>query len=478
MEDFPIRRVIAGAVVAVIGIMALYFVLGNIGHNNAENYQVHQSVTGKLTVIDAPGYYLNWWGKVTTYPRYIEYSYTADSRSSSPSDESIRVTFNDGGTAQVDAYVKLKQPITTDERLEFHKIFRGSEVNVRDAVEAHLINCVKAAGPIMSSTENQASRKSEFNQIVEQMLADGLFVMRRQVVTLEDSVIDNTKNKGTAETVSGIEASVTAPIKVVATEIVNDPKTGKQMISSVSPLKRYGMVVEQFSIMDTNYDSVTLEQFLAKKKSFLAAEQAKADQQRAVQEKLKIRAEGESNVEQIKQEGEKLKMTAIVEAEKEAEVAELAKTKAVTQASQKVEVAMKEKAEAETRKEIAGIDAERAELEKAAEISMAEGKQKTLEIGGGLSEEQKLLATLRKERDIGVAEALAQIRTPGVVISGGHEGAQGGEGALQSNLINMALLKSLGILDNSSDPVFSPRVRSKVGMSPPAPFTPADIVRD
>lgn len=461
-ESFPIKRVIAIAICALIGLPALYFVFGSIGHNDAENYQVHQSLFGQLSVIDAPGYYFNWWGRVTTYPRYVEYSYTADSRSSSPSDESIRVTFNDGGTAQVDAYTKLKLPLTTEQRLQFHQLFRGNQVSIRDAVEAHLINCVKAAGPIMSSTENQAARKSEFNQIIEQMLSEGLFVMRRQVVTLEEAVIENTKNKGTAEQASGSEPAVSQPIRVVATEIVQDPKTGRHMIASESPMKRYGMAVEQFSIMDTNYDAQTLAQFQAKKQSFLAAEQAKAEQQRAVQEKLRIRAEGESSVEKIKQEGEQTKMAAIVQAEKEAEVAELAKTKAVTQAQQLVEVAKKAQEEALTKKEIAAIEAETAELHKAAEISAAEAKQKTLEIGGGLSEEQKLLATLRKERDVEVAKHLAQIHTPGIIIGGsGHEGAPHGvgEAGLQNNLINLALLKSLGILDDSADSVFKPRVR-------------------
>jgi hypothetical protein len=462
--NLSVRWIAALAASVVLGFVFLYLVFGSIGYNHSENYQVRQTIWGDLVVVDAPGYYLNWWARTSDYPRYVEYMYTHDARAQSPSDESIRVTFNDGGTAQVDAYVKLKLPVETEKRLEFHRIFRGSHGDsIRDAVEAHLINCVKAAGPIMSSTENQAARKSEFNQIIEQMLADGLFVMSQHVVTLEEAVIDNKPNKGTAEAVSGTApAVVSQPIRVVATKIVTDPKTGQQLISTISPLKRYGMVIEQFSIMDTNYDAQTLEQFSAKKRSFLAAEQAKAEQQRAVQEKLKIRAEGESNVEQIKQEGEKAKMAALVKAEQEAEVAELVKTKAVTEALQKVEVAQQEKAEANTRKEIAAIDAERAELTKAAEISMAEGKQKTLEIGGGLSEEQKLLATLRKERDIGVAEALAQIKTPGVIISGGHEGAPGagGEAGLQENLINLALLKSLGILDHSADTVFTPRAKA------------------
>jgi regulator of protease activity HflC (stomatin/prohibitin superfamily) len=459
-----VRTIIAAVAAAIFVVVFAFFTFGSIGYNSSENWQIHQSVFGHTTVVNRPGYYLNWWGKVWTYPRYVEYHYTADADGEvgASADESIRVSFNDGGTAQVGVYVKMQTPIEQQQRLSFHELFSGDERNIRDAIEAHLVNCLKAAGPIMSSTENQASRKAEFNQIVEEMLSKGLYVLRRQMITLEDTIINNTPQPRNAEGISGQEAVQPAdPIKVMATEIVVDPKTGEAKIASESPLKRYGMVVEQFSVLDTEYDPKTLEQFAAKKESFLLAEKAKAEQQRAVQEKLRIRAEGESNVEQIKQEGEKEKMKAMVTAEKEAEVAELSKKKAVTEAQQKVEVADQEQKEAETRKAIAAIEAETAEEKKKAEISLAEAKQQALEIGGALSEEQRLLATLKKERDIGVAEALSKIHTPGVVIAGsGHAGADGNsETALQSNLINLTLLKALGILD-PADKVFVPRKAS------------------
>lgn len=454
-------------VFAVIAVIVLFvsglIVQQNLGYNSTENWQIHQSITGHVSVIDKPGYYLNLFGQVWTYPRFVEYHFTSDSRPESPEDESIRVTFNDGGTAQVDAYVKIKTPSLEPERIQFHQLFRASPLSIRDSIEAHLVNCVKAAGPIMSSTENQASRKAEFNQVVEEMLSAGLYVMERRIVVLQDSVIANEKQKSTAEAVSGQEApEPNEPIKVVATEAVIDPTTGRPKIAKASPLTRYGMQVEQFSILDTDYDTKTLEQFAAKKESYLLAEKAKAEQQRAVQEKLRIRAEGESLVEQIRQEGEKEKMKAVVSAEKEAEVAELTKKKAVTEAQQKVEVAQQEQSEAETRKSIAAIAAETAELNKAAEISAAEAKQKSIEIGGALTEAQRLLATLQKERDIGVAEHLSKIATPGVVIAGNGSSEDGAGAGLQNNLMNLTLLRALGIIDGSNgSKVFQPAATHK-----------------
>lgn len=459
-EDGDIDPKKLGIWAAVIGFAALsaVFVFGSIGYNAAEDWQVHQSVMGSLTVIDRPGYYLNMWGKVSKYPRYVEYYYTARTDRGSPNDESIQVTFNDSGIAQVGVYVKLRTPFEADKRLEFHNVFRGADNNIRDAVEAHMINCLKAAGPLMSSTENQTARKAEFNSIIEGMLQDGLYVMRRQVVEA-DSVVSNVPNKTTAENVTNKDAKPPAePIRVLATEVVIDDKTGKPKIASESPLKRYGMLIEQFSVVETAYDPDTLKQFQAKKQAFLLAEQARAEQQRAVQEKLRITAEGESEVEKIKQEGEKEKMKALVSAEKEAEVAEVVKKKAVTEAEQKVEVAGQQLKEAETMKQVAAVEAETAELKKQADISAAEAKAKALDIGGALSEADRLLATLKKERDIGVAEALSKIPTPGVVVSGSGGDGKGASADLQNNLINLTLMRALGVLD-TNDSAFQKSAR-------------------
>jgi uncharacterized cupredoxin-like copper-binding protein len=142
------------------------------------------------------------------------------------------------------------------------------------------------------------------------------------------------------------------------------------------------------------------------------------------------------------------KKKATVAAEQQQEVAVIKKRQAVTEAQQKVEVAEQEKKEAETRKSIAQIESETAELKKKATISAAEAKQKEIQLGGGISEEKKVLATIAAERDAKVASALAGIKTPGVVIVGG-EGKDGKGAGLTETLMNLLLLKSTGVLPDN-----------------------------
>jgi hypothetical protein len=94
--------------------------------------------------------------------------YSASTRKGATKTDSIRVTFNDGGTAKISSFVKVQFPTSPEHRLLLHQDFSANPANVADAVRSHLVNCIKSTGPMMSASENQASRKAEFNQVVEE----------------------------------------------------------------------------------------------------------------------------------------------------------------------------------------------------------------------------------------------------------------------------------------------------------------------
>lgn len=431
------KKLIAAGIASVVALVAVISLWsGLVGYNAYQNWQVYQSPTGSVSVIDRPGYYFKGFGNVWTYPRAMEAEYTAPT-TASPGDDSIRATFNDGGTAQVSTYVRIGLPTASDERLMLHQQFSANQKNITDAVKAHLANCIKASGPVMSASENQASRKSEFNQIIEEQLSAGLFKMRRTEIELNDlSTIEEVKDE------NGNKIQKEKKAVVQATEIVLG-RDGKPVVIQESPLKHYGIAILQFSITEIEYDHTTLEQFAAKKKSYLAAEQAKAERQQEVQQRLMVEEKGRRQVADVQAEQNQIRERAIIQAQQAADVAVINKEQAVTAARQKSEVAQQAKTEAETLRQIAEIKSQTAELDKKATISAAEAQQKAIELGGGISEEKRVLAEITAKRDAQVAEALAGVKVPGIVIAGGSQGEAGG---LTSNLLNMALLKSLGIL--------------------------------
>src|SRR5208337_1967358 len=394
-------KIVSAAVAALFMLIVLATLWGGlIGHNDNQNWQVCQSVTGKMTVIDTAGYYFKGFATVTTYPRSMQAYYSASTKEGGPQDDSIRVTFNDSGTAHISSFVKVQLPSTEAERLMLHQDFNANIVNVSDAVKAHLTNCIKSTGPMMSASENQASRKAEFNQVVEEQLTQGLFEMRRTEVELKD--VAEAAQVGP----DGKPVASEKKAHVMATEIVLGDN-GKPVIVQPSPLARYKIAILQFSVTETQYDEKTLEQFAAKKESYLKAEQAKAERQQEYQQRLMVTEKGLRQVAEITAEENQKKARALI-----------TKTQAVTVAEQAVEVASKAKNEADMLKQIAQVKSETAEINKRATISAAEAKQKEIELGGGLSQKDQILATIKADLDVKVAEALAHVQVPGTVIIG------------------------------------------------------------
>lgn len=427
----------AVAVVLLVGAICCF---GMVGYNNTHEWQVYQSVAGNVKIIDTPGYYWKGFGTVWTYPRSTQYYYSASNEEGGVKDQSIRVTFNDGGTAQISSFVKIQLPKTADHRLQLHQDYGGNLENVRAAIRSHLTNCIKSTGPMMSAFENQASRKAEFNETVEEQLAKGLFEMNRTTIKLDEVA----EVKQVKDPVTGELTTIEKKARVQATEIVE--KDGQAVVVQSSPLARYGIDIIQFSVTETDYDPTTREQFAAKKEAYLAAERAKAQRQEEQQQRLMIVEKGLRQVAETEAAANLEKKKATVEADKLREVADIDKARAVIAAKQKVEVAQQDKMEAETLRQIAEIKAETAELNKKATISAAEAKAKEIEIAGGLTEKDRVLAEIKADRDAKVAASLANIKVPGVVIVGGSGDGSSSEG-MTDTLMNLLLLKSTGVID-------------------------------
>ena len=422
--------------IAFVGIgvvLVLVLLLGGFGKNNAQNWQIVQHLNGKMIVRDRPGVYLRFFATVWTYPRFKDATFNDVKGEGKKTKESVRVTFNDGGTADTDTYVRFQTPLTADDRINFHRNFNGNIENAAMAVKAHLNNCLKAAAPLMSASENQSSRKAEFAQVVDEMMRLGLFEMRR----VEKGLKDRLDEKGN-------------PVTVTATEIILD-KEGRPKISQISPLQSYKITIEQFSVTSTEYDEQTRLQFAAKKKSFLEAEQAKAERERQVQQKLMMKEQKLAELAEIEGEANKEKMKAVVEAEKNAEVAIQVKIEKETAANMRLEVAKIAKAEAETKAnemlQVVTINLTAAQKDAERIIALAKAEQERIQLAGAITEKDKTLAIIKAERDVSISKALASIKSPSVVFSGGNGTGSDGQDMMM-NMINFRILQQAGIIPN------------------------------
>jgi hypothetical protein len=427
-------KIRVGAYLAVFAVVALMVIsiIGGFGKNDTSNWQVIQSVWGKVSVNDSAGWYLRNFAAVWTYPRAVmkEFkSHGGELTQERSDDESIKVTFNDGGIANMGMTLRYATPKTESFRRLLHNEFGGNIENVTAAVKSHLVNCAKATAPLMSSSEHMSARKAEFTQLVHDQLSKGLYRMQRFEKALKET---------------GQE------ITIFATEIVLDAD-GTPLIAQPSPLHQYELEVLQFSIEATEYDSKTLEKFAAKKDSLLKAEQAKAEREQEVQQRLMIVERGLREKAEVEATANVEKAAAVIRGQKEKEVAEL-------DASKKVAIAKQTKLEAETKSSqqvaVATLELEEQKLhtqsanERAKQVSiLAKAEEERIQKAGAVTESQQVLAQIAAKRDVEVAAHLSKIHVPHVVIAGG--GDKTGSSVLE-NLIQMTLLRSSGVLPDEA----------------------------
>ena len=330
--------------------------------NTFGNYQVKQAaVTGDITVKNDAGLYWQGFGSITTYPVSEDVDFET---------ENLEVRFNDGSVAKVKGTVKFRLPSNPEKQKELHRDYATYENVERDLIIRNVGEALSNTATFMVAEDSYAAGRAVFSDLAMQQLKEGIFKTSTKTIDVIDT--DGTK------------------FKKKEIRIVYDAE-GNPEIQKESTLKYYGIEVVQFVVNDFKYDE-KIEDLIARKKD---AEQNKvvamANAEKAKQDAITAEEQGKARVAEAKAKAEVEKITAVVEAQKKAEVAKL---------------------EAEQAKY---------EAQKIAEKGKAEAEVARQKVNAGLTPLEK--ATIEKETAIGVAQQLANVKFPDtMVISGGANG--------------------------------------------------------
>lgn len=347
----------------IIAVVVLVWLSGSLFETNKfGNYQIKQAaMTGTISVRNEPGFYWQGGGSIVTYPVSEDVNFET---------ENLKVRFNDGSVASVVGTVKFKLPTDPEKQKELHRDYGNYDNVEKNLIVRNVSEALSNTATYMVAEDSYASGRAVFSDLAMQQLKDGIFKTSTKTVEVIDT--DGTKFKK-------------KEIRVVYDE------NGNPVIQKPSLLKHYGIEILQFVVNDFEYDE-KIKDLIARKKD---AEQNKvvamANAEKAKQDAITAEEQGKARVAEARANAEVEKITAVVEAQKKAEVAELEAKQAKFEAQK---IAEKGKAEAEV------------------------ARQK---VAAGLTPLEK--ATLEKETAIGVAQQLANVKFPDtMVISGGSDG--------------------------------------------------------
>ena len=311
--------VIIGSI--VVGVILLIAVVVGIVHQDAQEILIGQSPSGNMSVYNTPGWHLMPFTKTTFYPRRASYEFKVNTR------------FNDGGTAFVVGSIQFEVPTDEKSIIDLHAKFGSAESLERQLVAKVVDKSIFMSGPLMSSRESYAEKKSMLVNTIEDQITHGIYQTRQHDVKIPDAI-------------TGVEKTVTT------VEIVSDSNgTPKRQEEAI--LSAFGIKTFNFTISDIEYSDEIKTQIKNQQDITMQVQTSIATAKQAEQRALTVAKEGEADAAKAKWDQEVIKAKAVTEAQQRLEVATL-NTKEAEQ--QKLAMLLKADGEAEYRRRIMASD--------------------------------------------------------------------------------------------------------------------------
>ena len=371
-EDFNMGNklfgLIAGAVIIFIGIILMVANMTTVG---ADEIVVKQNaLDGQLQVWSSPGLHWTAFGTVTRYKRSAQYWFSADKVEGKAEDESIKVRFNDGGHGNVSGSLRYDLPTDYTHMVKLHSVYGGMPAIDHQLVRQVVNKCVYMSGPLMSSKESYAERRSDLINTITDQVSHGIYKTETQDVKIKDIISGQEKT-----------ASMVRPIR-------GDAPNGI-LRQEASPLDEFGIRAYNLTINGITYASDVEAQIKQQQDAAMSVQTAMAEARKAEQKAITVEKEGQAKAAEAKW------------------AQEVEKAKAVTKAQQEVEVAR--------------LDLESAKLNKETEITTGQGEaeRRRLAMSADGALEKKLAAWVEVNK--AYADALSKKPVPQVVMGqSGH----------------------------------------------------------
>lgn len=300
-ENMSLRRL--GALVggAVLTLLTLVLTPQLFEVLDAKEVMVIQSMGGDLNCFTDPGPKWQGLGTVTTYPRRGTYSFD---KHDEKNDTGKALQFNDGGKAVLYGSVNWEMPLDCKQIVAIHKTF-GSAAGIEAQGVSRMVNsAVYLSGPMMSSIESAAEKRSQLVELINDQAQRGVYQTVIRSVEQPDPITNEKRH-----------------ISIV--EIVRD-SAGLPRRQQGSILEQYGIHLQPMSIEKLLYSQEVTAQIAERQKATQAVQLSQANARKAQQDAITAEENGKAEAAKAKWAQETIKAKLVTEAQQKLEVATLA----------------------------------------------------------------------------------------------------------------------------------------------------------
>jgi hypothetical protein len=276
---------IKAVIISIAIFLGIIFMFNVVEELSADKIMcVQNPLTGNLTWYTTPGPKWQMFGKVTKYYKRSIYKI------------SNQVRFNDAGHGTIKGSIQFDMPMDKTNLDKIQSKY-GNEDAVKSQLLATVVNkCLYMTGPMMSSRESYAEKRSYLINYVEDQISNGIFKTNVRDTTVKDPITDKEK------TINIVEISV---------------KNGVPERQEEAVLKEFGIRTYNFSIEQLAYDATVESQIQQQQQMTMAVQTAIAEAKKAEQSAITAEANGRADAMKAKWEQETIKAKAVTIAEKD-----------------------------------------------------------------------------------------------------------------------------------------------------------------
>ena len=385
---------ITAIIIGVFTILCLFMIPRVAEDVKNEQIVVNQyPFTGRMAYWTQPGLGWQWFGRTTKYYKTQQFWFGGKDVEGESHGTPIKVIFNDASVGYIYGSLRVILPTDEEHLRMIQTAYNGMDRLMNDLVAQNVVKVIYSSGPLMSAFESYAEKKNDMVFYITDQLTNGVY---KTTVREEESV-----------------DTFTGEVKMVkvASLVSNENAPNGYVRSEKSPFSSYGVIIDQVSITEITYDEEVNQQIQTQQQANMSIQTKKAEALAAQQDAIKAEAEGKAAAAKAKWEQEKIKATEVTKAEQEREVSKLAA----------------EKAEFDKKRIIAEGEAEAA--------------ANRAKVAAGLTPQERAEWEFKTKK--AVAEAIAQVQLPKIVMTGNGNG--GGSSAAEMMELKFAtdLLKTL-----------------------------------
>ena len=398
------KCLVIGALPALL--LVIWFLAENVGYKNSTEIVIKQSPFGNMSCVEDQGYYFKGFSKTWTFLKARSFYFNSSTEKvggknwegDETDEDDIEVTLSRNSKAWISGYLMYELPSDCSVLLRLLEKHHSDDEVKHNLVRNAVMSGIAKTAPMFTAEAAKVTNLAEFQALAYDQITQGEYLTETRT---EKELVSEEERDSSGKVIKKPEY---AEYKVTSLKL---DSMGRRIVMNVSSLKEFEIKVTQFQIRGVKLDDVSQNQLDVVKKRETQRVANITEAETAKQLAITNEANGKANAAKAKWDAEAEKARVIVKMEQ-------SKDSAIILAEREAEVAKRNAQKAKY------------QADSTREAGRAEAEANRLKVQAGLTPQERLAAEVQMNKD--KWDAISRIQVPIVPeynIEGGSKGASG-----------------------------------------------------